>query len=174
MACPCCGPKWVCYQCCCPDGSNPKPSITVRVVANQSYRVPYEIFEGTYTLPLDLTTGRTDSQVYPTRLQTTCVKYSFTGVAADGGCGGPFGDLSKYISFQQQVNGDLITLWGFSGRDDQNRCIKVAAASYAYPAGRPVANLCSGLTGLLFSDIQFLVTRSGAQALIAAFDVYID
>jgi hypothetical protein len=136
--------------------------------------VPYQIFEGSYTLTLDLTTGRTDPQVEPTRLRTTCVKYAFTGGAADAECGGRFGGLSKYISFQQQVNGELVTLWGWSGRDEQNRCTQVAAASYANPAGRPVANLCSGLSGLLFSDIQFQPTRGGVRVAFAAFDVYID
>lgn len=174
MACPCCGPKWVCYQCCCPDGSNPKPSITVRVVPNPSFRPPYQVFEGSYTLTHDLTTGRIDPLVYPTRLRTTCIRYSFSGAPADAECGGLFGGLSKYISFQQQVNGELITLWGFSGRDDQNRCISSGGASYANPAGRPVANLCSGLTGLLFSDIQFIVIRGGVRTAFAAFDVYID
>lgn len=173
MACPCCGPKWVCYQCCCPDGSNPKPSIAVRVVPNASFRVPYEIFEGSYTLTLDLTTGRTDPLVEPTRLQTTCVKYAFAG-GADTECGGRFGGLSKYISFQQQTNGELYTLWGWSGRDEQNRCTQTGGAVYANPAGRPVANLCSKQSGLLFQDVQFMVTRGGMHAAFAAFDVYID
>lgn len=174
MACPCCGPKWVCYQCCCPDGSSPRPSITVRVVPNASFRVPYQIFEGSYTLTHDFTTGRDEPQVEPTRLRTTCVRYSFIGNAADAQCGGPFQGLSKYISFQQQVNGELITLWGWSGRDDQNRCVRVAGAVYANPAGRPVANLCSGLTGLLFQDAQFIVLLGGVRTAFAAFDIYID
>jgi hypothetical protein len=146
----------------------------VRVVPNASFRVPYQIFEGSYTLTHDFTTGRDEPQVEPTRLRTTCVRYSFIGNAADAQCGGPFQGLSKYISFQQQVNGELITLWGWSGRDDQNRCVRVAGAVYANPAGRPVANLCSGLTGLLFQDAQFIVLLGGVRTAFAAFDIYID
>jgi hypothetical protein len=102
------------------------------------------------------------------------VRYSFIGNAADAECGGYFGGLEKYITFRQQVNGELVTMWGWSGRDEQNRCTRTGGTVYGFPAGRPVANLCSGLTGLLFQDLQFLVTRGGVRTAFAAFDVYID
>lgn len=30
MVCPCCGPVWVCQECCCPDGSQPPATIKLK------------------------------------------------------------------------------------------------------------------------------------------------
>jgi len=54
MACPCCGPKksWACYQCCCPDGSKPKDTITATFVRAADSEVSVPTIEGSYVMNL--------------------------------------------------------------------------------------------------------------------------
>lgn len=57
MACPCCGPVWVCADCCCPDGSAPPSSVTI-TISNQRFcdqdDVGGERSSGRFYAPADL------------------------------------------------------------------------------------------------------------------------
>ena len=172
MACPCCGPKWECFQCCCPDGSEPPQSLAVRVEKSNSFRVPYDIFEGTHTLnplvapPLIEHNGRYGIP--------TCVEYI---KQVPGGCNGA--TLSLQILFtlylnQQRVPEQLVTTWWWSGIDDMNRCVTLYGTSPRTFAATQVANVCGGPKGLLLPDVQFFLNASGGAVARAAFDVYID
>jgi hypothetical protein len=170
MACPCCGPKWACYQCCCPDGSAARNSIGIQVTANNEYRVPYQMFEGTYTLTLDpigsvgVQTVLADSRARG----ATCLRYSFESAADNTGC--RQGEPSKRIAFCQLYDGVVLTYWEFCGKDEQGRC--VFAGSIAYST--LISYLCGGFSGLAMSFVLPVTLMStGQQIGRAAFDIYI-
>lgn len=178
MACPCCGPKWLCYQCCCPDGSAPPQSLTVRMEPNSSYRPGYSVFEGTHNL--GFLAGSPPSyppwllpllQPAAVGIAETCVSYEKT---ATGGCNGL--GAYVYMRFTLCTNGVLKTDWGWLGVDDVSRCVYAGGTIFGYQVNTQVANICSGAKGILFPDAQFrLLTYPGQQFTAqAAFDVFVD
>jgi len=101
MACPCCGPKWICVDCCCPDGSAPPSSVKL-TMANQRFCdqddvggensggrffAPPDLYksvsiEGSYTLKQDIfgPYKRLDTrsgQVISGPVAANCVNYSY-------------------------------------------------------------------------------------------------
>jgi len=172
MACPCCGPKWACYQCCCPDGTPARNTVTIQVTPNSSYRVPYEVFEGTYTLALSPVVGIADQRISadPRARGATCLRYSFASAADNTGCRDVAGEPSKRIAFRQQPDGLVLTYWEFSGRDDQGRCVYVSSVVYS----SILSYLCGGFSGLALQTVFSVdLKASGQRVGLAGFDVYI-
>ena len=160
MACPCCGPKWACYQCCCPDGTAARSSISIQVTPNSNYLVPYKTFEGTYTLTLSL---------------SSCLLYEFRSAADSTGCRPAAGDPSTIITFYQYRggfnNGLVKTAWDFCGKDNQGRCI-FAGSSSAYSSLN--SYLCSGYSGYIGTFVfPVNLVSTGESVGNAGYDIYI-
>lgn len=174
MACPCCSQEWLCYQCCCPDGSDARKSVGVRIEASSSCPAPaFQTLEGNYTLALDYLATRTDpaqSRDIP-YFGNTCVEYSVSVGTAQAGCRGVFSGLSKYIGLiQTTARGKWIHI-GWSGLDNQGRCCWLVAStelpgSAAFCSSASPGTVLSAFTTLLFLD-------SGSAVSFRCFDIYI-
>jgi hypothetical protein len=147
------------------------------VEPNPTLRQNYKIFEGTYTLPFTVSNPSPPAWIAQ-QLQAaaagsyeTCVNYEYK---AGNGCGDRV--LTTYIKFNLLTSGVLKTDWGWSGIDDQGRCVCTAGTVFGYQTTTQVTNICGGATGLLLSDVRFLtrVSSTGQGAAQASFDIYID
>jgi hypothetical protein len=171
MACACCE-RWVCYQCCCSDGSTARTSLQMRIETTARFSAPaFETLQGTYTLSLDPYAPRTEPSLTDVRPNLTCVRYSVSGGDAPAGCRGAFSGLSKYICLLTDRRGFYWMFLGWSGLDNQGRCAWIASGT-VFPNALVHCN--SANTGLADSGLTVpFFLDSGTPAGLMFFDVYI-
>jgi len=172
MACPCCGPWWVCAECCCPDGSTPPASITITLSnyrfcdqddvggENSGGRIyaPLDAIyfsdlsvPGSYSLKQDIfgpykrLDSRSDRIVYGPSANN-CVNYTYfqgSKIAMSAGRWPPDAGTQYWLSFSgTAMNGSPMSL-------------------EAVFAGGKQFDICVGGDGQLANRVSFQVYRNG-------------
>jgi hypothetical protein len=159
--CPCCGPKWSCWSCCCPDGSDAPQSVTLQL---SNYRLEYpdpnNLFQfdgmsvnGTYTLNRTL---EADPMIDPPAHNntTTCVRYLYRS-GQQSQCQTTVGNDTKMLFVSQffQFRSGILTRFNvaFSGKDSDGVCMWFGSVF----TGSPSYIICDGQAGSQTPEVQF-------------------
>lgn len=162
MPCPCCGPKWSCWSCCCPDGSDAPQSTTLQI---SNYRLEFPdrdnliqfdgmSVNGTYTLNRTLEADPISDQQFP-NTTTTCVRYLYRS-GQQSQCTTVAGNDTKLLFVSQffPVRGGLLTRFNaaFSGRDSDGVCMWFGSS---FTGESLPYVICDGQAGSQVPAVQF-------------------